>query len=114
MAKCDHRYEDGTSCRSPEAFVDPDTGLCRQHGPGAAERMAEQGRKGALATKKRFGGISLPSDRLGPLETIHDAQRWLRLIGWSGRCAATHALRRPVDDCKRPRVGESGIRAFEG
>ena len=92
MAKCDHRYEDGTSCRSPEAFVDPDTGLCRQHGPGAAERMAEQGRKGALATKKRFGGISLPSDRLGPLETIHDAQRWLRLIaGAVGARQLTHS-----------------------
>ena len=38
----------------------------------------EAGRKGGHATNRKLEGGGLPSERLGPLETIADAQRWLK------------------------------------
>ena len=39
--------------------MDPKKEFCRQHGPGASERMAEQGRKGAEAMARKLKGSGL-------------------------------------------------------
>ena len=80
MARCKAKNAKGDLCGAPESMVDPVTGLCPSHVPGAKERLSEIGHRGGEATKRKFGGRGLPRDALGPLETIKDAQRWLRLI----------------------------------
>jgi hypothetical protein len=74
---CRGRTKAGKPCKSP--FVNAD-GFCPAHGPDGAQRMRARGRRGAQTTKLRYSGAGLPRDRLGTLETIQDAQRWLRLI----------------------------------
>ena len=80
MRHCKAKNAHGAPCGAPESLVDPATGFCPSHGPGASQRMVEIGRKGAEATKRKYAGGGLPSEHLGSLETIRDAQRWLRMI----------------------------------
>ncbi len=89
MRRCTHVHADGRECGVPESFVDADTGYCRSHGPGAAERMAAQGRKGAEATAKKLRGVGLDPNELPSLRTHEDAQAWLETIG---RAVATGRL----------------------
>ena len=90
--KCQALTAKGKPCASPSRLVDPDTGLCGAHDPAKTERLKEAARKGGNATALRFKPSGLSSDRLGPLETIHDAQRWLRLIaGAVGARQLTHS-----------------------
>ncbi len=99
MARCKHTKDDGTRCQAPEEFVDRQTGFCRNHGPGASERMSEQGRKGAKVTAKR---LKAPALELGPLESHEDAKRWLQIIGRA-------VLSREVTD----RSAQAAIRSVE-
>lgn len=78
--RCQAARADGHPCGAPSHLVDPSTGLCPSHAPGASERLSEAGRKGAEATARKLRGAGLPAEELGPLETVEDAQRWLRLI----------------------------------
>lgn len=68
----------GEPCNAPEGLVD-ETGLCQSHRD--PEGMRERGRKGGEATREALARPGLTSEELGSLETIEDAQRWLRLIG---------------------------------
>lgn len=70
----------GDPCGAPASMVDPETGFCPSHQPGARERLVEQGKKGAEATRRRFSGGGLSAERLGELRTLEDAQRWLQEI----------------------------------
>ena len=88
MAKgCKHEYDDGRACKSP--FVDQETGYCGNHGPGASERMAERGRKGAEATARKWKGRALSPDDLPPLDSPQTAALWLDRVG---RAVATGRL----------------------
>ncbi len=92
MARCKAKNAKGDLCGAPESMVDPVTGLCPSHVPGAKKRLSEIGHRGGEATKRKFGGRGLPRDALGPLESIHDAQRWLRLIAQAvGERMLTHS-----------------------
>ncbi len=51
--------------------------------------MAERGRKGGLATKRKMASPGLKSDELPELRTHEDAQGWLETIG---RAVATGRL----------------------
>ena len=51
--------------------------------------MAERGRKGGLATKRRNASPGLDADELPELRTHEDAQHWLETIG---RAVATGRL----------------------
>lgn len=77
---CEGMKADGTPCGAPASVVVD--GYCPAHRPGASERMAEIGRKGAEATARRYresNGMN-PAE-LGRLETYDDALRWLELTG---------------------------------
>lgn len=76
-ARCKGVTKAGKPCQSP--FVDRD-GYCPAHGTDGSARMRHRGQKGGTVTGQRWSGAGLPRDRLGPLETVTDAQRWLRLI----------------------------------
>ncbi len=102
MARCKAKNADGAPCRTPESVVDPTTGLCPSHAPGARERMSEIGRKGAEAAAKRFARGGLDPSALGKLETVADAQRWLRAIAEG---VVTGKL--------KPQEGTTGVRAIE-
>jgi hypothetical protein len=43
--------------------------------------MSEIGKLGAEATRKRFSVKGLEPGELGPLESIEDGKRWLRIAG---------------------------------
>lgn len=79
--RCQHVDDDGDRCQAPEQFVNPETGFCHAHGPGAEDRMAERGQKGgqAAARKRRQDGLS--PDELPPLDSPQHAERWLEVIG---------------------------------
>ena len=80
--RCEARTASGEPCQAPPSLVNPERGLCLSHSPGASERLAEAGRRGAEATAKRFHrNPGLDASVLGDLETVKDAQRWLRAIG---------------------------------
>lgn len=80
---------DGSPCESP--YVDPDTGYCVSHGPGAAVRMRERGRRGAEATaaKHRGKGTVDPDEAPDAPETVEDAKN---LASWATRAVMTGVL----------------------
>ena len=80
MPKCRGTTQDGRRCRSPEHLVDPETGYCRAHGAGGAERMAEIGLRGAEATRRKYMARGLEPGELPELRTPHDAQRALDIV----------------------------------
>ena len=102
MAGCRHRYEDGSHCRSPESFVDLQTGFCRSHNPDNREELSEQGRRGAQATTKKLRGSGLGTDDLPPLDNHAAARTWLEVIG---RAVATGKI--------KDRDATAAIRAVE-
>ena len=86
--KCKGITRSGEPCRAPEHMVD-ESGYCHAHGPGARERMAERGRKGALSLRRKVKGSGLTEEDLGALGSYEDAKRWLETIG---RAVATGRL----------------------
>ena len=81
MARCKAIKPDGETCRAPEHLVDLSTGLCMSHAPGASERLAEAGRKGGEAARRRFQRSGLDPDDLPPLSSPESAELWLEKIG---------------------------------
>lgn len=82
---CKGTTREGVPCRAPEHMVDA-SGFCHAHGPGARDRMAERGRKGAISLRRKVTGSGLSEEALGPLTTHADAKRWLELIGRAVAC----------------------------
>lgn len=78
---CKGQKDDGSPCQAPPGLVDPATGFCPSHGPGARERMAERGRKGATSTARYFKGDGIDSSALPPLDSHEAAMEWLEVIG---------------------------------
>lgn len=72
--QCEGTKADGSPCESP--FVNPKTGYCHAHGPGAKARMAERGAKGAEATKRKLRGMGVVQKAQAPgaPETVEDAK----------------------------------------
>ena len=82
MARCREKNARGEPCGAPESLVDPLSGFCPAHGPGARARLSEQGKAGAEVTKQvRRKGKGLRPGELGALRTPKDAERWLRIVG---------------------------------
>lgn len=79
MAQCRGRKADGRPCGAPGSLVKED-GFCSAHGPGAAARMADRGRKGATAMRRKWKARGLEPGELPPLQTPHDAQHALETI----------------------------------
>jgi len=77
---CRATNQDGKRCQSPEHLVDSDTGYCAAHAPGGQERMAEIGRKGAEAMRRKWMAKGLEPGELPELRTPHDAQRALDIV----------------------------------
>ncbi len=86
--KCQGKKADGTACGALPHLLD-ENGLCPAHRPGGREAMAERGRKGGLATKRRNVSPGLRAEELPKLRTHEDAQNWLETIG---RAVATGRL----------------------
>lgn len=99
--KCKGITRSGEPCRAPEHMVD-ESGYCHAHGPGARERMAERGRKGALSLRRKVKGSGLAEDDLGPLESHEDSKRWLGVLG---RAVASGKL--------GDRAAQAAVRAVE-
>lgn len=78
---CQGIRSDGKRCQAPARFVDPSTGFCHSHGPGAKERLAAAGRKGAETTARRLRGQGLCDDDLPPLASHAAAEEWLEAVG---------------------------------
>lgn len=78
--RCKETNAAGEPCGASPSFVDPETRLCTTHQPGARERLSEQGKKGAKATKKKWDRPGLTPDQLGELEDVGDVKRWIALI----------------------------------
>ncbi len=74
MSTCRGTKDDGSLCGAPDALVDPKTGFCPAHGPGASKRMADIGRKGAESTARKLRSPGLDSDELPPLDSLEAAQ----------------------------------------
>lgn len=81
MARCKATKADGEPCGAPETMVDPDTGYCPSHGPGASERLSKVGQKGGKATARRFKGKALDEGELPPLVDGEAAERWCDIVG---------------------------------
>jgi len=82
----------GQPCGAPPELVDPSSGYCASHDPEMREMLREAGRRGGQTTAKRFKSPGLPAEELGPLESVEDAQRWLRLIAQAvGERRITHS-----------------------
>lgn len=121
MPGCKATREDGTPCKAPENMVDPATGFCPSHGPDAAERLSEAGRKGAEATNRRFRGQKLSEEELPPLDSPQAAEIWLETIARAvatGRLSASegNAVRGNVRDWLKAREAgeqEERIRTLE-
>ena len=110
MPRCREKNARGEPCRAPASLVDPVSGFCPAHGPGAKERLSEQGKVGAQVTKQvRRKGKGLRPGELGPLRTPEDAKRWLRIIG---RAVAEGRLRSRDGDATTRAVRE-WLRAYE-
>ncbi len=110
MARCREKNARDEPCRAPASLVDPLSGFCPAHGPGAKERLSEQGKVGAQVTKQvRRKGKGLKPGELGPLGTPDDAKRWLRIIG---RAVAEGRLRSRDGDATTRAVRE-WRRAYE-
>ena len=78
--KCRGEKADGTACAALPYLLDDD-GLCPAHRPGGREAMAERGRKGGLATKRKAASPGLDPAELPELKSHADAQTWLEKIG---------------------------------
>lgn len=87
--RCTGTTASGSPCKAPANLLDPKTGFCPSHAPGASERLSEFGRKGARATARKHSKPGLDAQELGPLRTHEDAQSWLETIG---RAVATGRL----------------------
>lgn len=68
-------------CGAPENMVDPSTGYCPSHGPGARERLREAGRKGGKATAKRMSAEGLEEGELPSLTDADAAETWCDIVG---------------------------------
>ena len=94
--RCNGTNAAGEPCRSRAVGKD---GFCPAHRPGGKERMKRLAYEGAKAVHSPKG---LDPDALGDLETVRDAQRWLRMIALgvtTGKLKAQEAT--------------SGVRALE-
>jgi hypothetical protein len=110
MARCREKNAKGEPCRAPASLVDPLSRCCPAHGPGAKERLSEQGKVGAQVTKQvRRKGKGLRPGELGPLNAPEDAKRWLRIIG---RAVAEGRLRSRDGDAATRAVRE-WLRAYD-
>ena len=87
--QCRGVSSDGEPCAVPSNLVDPATGFCRSHAPGAKERLAEQGRKGAAVTARKLRGGGLDPKDLPTLDGPSTASLWLDRVG---RAIATGKL----------------------
>lgn len=113
--RCQHVKDDGTPCRSPEGFVDEETGYCHAHGPDADEVMSERGRAGARASNR---GKALDPDELGTLEDHSDAKAALdqiRRAVLTGRISdkVAHAATRAVSEWVKAHEGELTARVVD-
>jgi len=79
--RCQATKKDGRPCGAPPALVDPETGYCRSHRPGAKERLSRQGTKGGEATSAKHKLPGMSDDELPPLQSHEDAKEWLEKIG---------------------------------
>ena len=71
----------GESCRMDSHLVNQATGFCAAHEPGGQQEMSRRAKLGGAATKEVWRRKGLTEKELGPLETVADSQRWLRIIG---------------------------------
>jgi hypothetical protein len=91
--QCRGQKANGSACGALPHLLDED-GYCPAHRDGGREAMAERGRRGGLATKRRLSAGGLETDELPSLETHDDAKRWLEVIGRAvatGRLSDRHA-----------------------
>ncbi len=100
--RCRGTTKAGKPCQAIRCMVNPVTGYCPAHGPGAFERLSEAGKKGAEATRAKWRGKGLREEELPELRTPEDAEAWLEALARAvstGRLghhearAATGALR---------------------
>lgn len=78
---CRGKNAHGEPCGAHPHLVDQATGWCPAHAPGGREEMRRRALKGAKATREAWKRPGLSEGELGALETLQDAQRWLRVIG---------------------------------
>ena len=76
---CRATKPNGSACRAPDHLIDPETGFCHAHGPGASERMRARGKKGSRALRDKLRRPNVQADDW-QLETLEDAQERLRRI----------------------------------
>ncbi len=82
MPRCRANNSRGIPCQAPDVFVDPMTGFCPAHVPGARDRLSNAGRKGGEATKRRLSGpAGLGPHELPALSSPEAAERWLEIVG---------------------------------
>ena len=79
--RCRGVSSDGNPCEVPSSLVDPRTGFCRSHAPGAREALSEQGRKGAAVTARKLRGAGLDPKDLPTLDGPQTASLWLDRVG---------------------------------
>lgn len=108
--RCQGTTDEGRPCGAPSALVNPETGYCGAHGPGATERMRLAGKKGAEASKASRQPHGMEAGELPPLAGHAEAKLWLERIG---RAVATGRLKtRPAQAAIRA-VSE-WVKAHEG
>jgi hypothetical protein len=79
--ECKEKTKEGKPCGSPERFVDPETGLCPAHSPGASARLSMAGRLGGSVAAAKRRGQGLDPDELPALDSHAAAMQWLEIIG---------------------------------
>ena len=88
VSECKGQKADGTACGVLPHLLDENS-LCPSHRPGGREAMAERGRKGGLATKRKNANPGLDPDELPVLRSHQDAKAFLEVIA---RAVATGRL----------------------
>ena len=79
--RCKAKNAQGEPCRMHPNLVSQATYLCNAHAPNGQQEMARRAKLGGRATQEVWHRPGLSAGDLGPLESVADAQRWLRLIG---------------------------------
>ncbi len=69
---CRGKKADGTACGALANLLDEE-GFCPAHRPVGRETMAERGRKGGMATKRKAASPGLDPEELPELQTHVDA-----------------------------------------
>ena len=77
---CKAKNAQGEPCGMHPRLVDQVSQLCDAHAQNSHQEMSRRGSQGGRATREKWVRPGVSKEELGPLKTIADAQRWIRIL----------------------------------